>query len=512
MNFLKSLFSAKDGSAFGGKKEKIRTRFAPSPTGLFHIGGARTALFNFLFAKASGGKFILRIEDTDQERSKPEYEKDILESIKWLGLNWDEGIEVGGSYGPYRQSERMNLYAGYLNKLIDGGSAFYCFHSKEFLDKEYEEQIKTKKNPAHYCEFRKLPISDAVYRLDKEGGIIRFKTPPDFEISFTDLIRGKISFNSDTLGGDFSLAKAQSPQQFIPLYNFAVVIDDYEMKISHVIRGEEHISNTPKQILIQRDLNLPTPEYAHLPLILALDRSKLSKRHGAASVMEYREMGYLPETLVNFLALLGWNPGSEKEIFTLAELVKKFDLGKVQKGGAIFNTEKLDWLNGHYIRNMPIDELTKKIIPFLKKENLIEKENYNFEYIEKVMALEKPRLKKLSEIGERSAYFFKIPEYRPELLVWRDMLFKDVNISLKISLETISLIEETDFNRENLEKILLKEAERAKNKDKGRLLWPLRVAFTGLEKSPGPFEIMEILGKKRTLERIETALKKLNAV
>ena len=495
MSFLKSFF--------GGKKEKIRTRFAPSPTGLFHIGGARTALFNFLFAKASGGKFILRIEDTDQERSKPEYEKDILESIKWLGLNWDEF---------YRQSERMNLYAGYLNKLIDDGSAFYCFHSKEFLDKEYEEQIKTKKNPAHYCEFRKLPISDAVHRLDKEGGIIRFKTPPDFEISFTDLIRGKISFNSDTLGGDFSLAKAQSPQQFIPLYNFAVVIDDYEMKISHVIRGEEHISNTPKQILIQRDLNLPTPEYAHLPLILALDRSKLSKRHGAASVMEYREMGYLPETLVNFLALLGWNPGSEKEIFTLAELVKKFDLGKVQKGGAIFNTEKLDWLNGHYIRNMPIDELTKKIIPFLKKENLIEKENYNFEYIEKVMALEKPRLKKLSEIGERSAYFFKIPEYRPELLVWRDMLFKDVNISLKISLETISLIEETDFNRENLEKILLKEAERAKNKDKGRLLWPLRVAFTGLEKSPGQFEIMEILGKKRTLERIETALKKLNAV
>src|SRR3989344_4706175 len=229
MSFIKSLF----------KKKDIRVRFAPSPTGPFHIGGARTALFNFLFAKVSGGKFILRIEDTDLERSKPAYEKDILESIKWLGLNWDEGIEIGGSYGPYRQSERLDLYASYLNKLIDGGSAFYCFHSKEFLDKEYEEQIKIKKNPAHYCEFRKLPADDAVRRITKEGGIVRFKTPPDFEISFTDLIRGKISFNSDTLGGDFSLAKAmsdgsqaESPLKFTPLYNFAVVIDDYEMKIS----------------------------------------------------------------------------------------------------------------------------------------------------------------------------------------------------------------------------------------------------------------------------------------
>ncbi|MBI2446829.1 MAG: glutamate--tRNA ligase [Parcubacteria group bacterium] len=488
MSIFKSLFKRKD----------IRVRFAPSPTGLFHIGSVRSTLFNFLFAKANGGKFILRIEDTDQERSKSEYEKDILESIKWLGLNWDEF---------YRQSERMKLYADYIKKILLNGSAFYCFHSKEFLKKEYDEQIKTKKNPSHYCEFRKLPISDATRRLNKESGIIRFKTPPDFEISFIDLIRGKINFNSDTLGGDFSLAKAESPIKFIPLYNFAVVIDDYEMKISHVIRGEEHISNTPKQILIQRELNLPTPEYAHLPLILAPDRSKLSKRHGAASVMEYRKMGYLPEALINFLALLGWNPDTDREIFSLNELIKKFDLNKIQKSGAIFNTEKLDWLNSYYIKNMAIDELTKKIIPFLEKEGLLSENN--FEYIKKVIALEKPRLKKLSEIGKRSAYFFKIPEYRSELLIWRDMLFKDVATSLKVSLETISLINETDFNRENLEKILLKEAERAKNKDRGRLLWPLRIALTGLEKSPGPFEILEILGKKESLRRVESAIKKL---
>lgn len=504
MSIFKSLF----------RKEQIRTRFAPSPTGPFHIGGARTALFNFLFAKANGGKFILRIEDTDLERSKPEYEKDILESIKWLGLNWDEF---------YRQSERLEIYSKYIKELINNGSAFYCFHSKEFLDKEYEEQIKTKKNPAHFCEFRKLPMEDAERRLTKamprgrqEGGIIRFKTPPDFEISFIDLIRGKISFNSDTLGGDFSLAKAmsdsslaESPIKFTPLYNLAVVIDDYEMKISHVIRGEDHIPNTPKQILIQHALNIPMPKYAHLPLILGPDKSKLSKRHGAASVMEYHEMGYLPEALVNFLALLGWNSGTEQEIFSLKELIEWFDLNKVGKSGAIWNVDKLDWLNSHYIKNMSTDELTQRIIPYLIKASLTLKDEYDLEYIKKIIALEQPRLKRLCEIGEKAAYFFKRPQYQPELLAWRDMLFKDISISLNVSLKTISEISETDFNRENLEKILLKEAERAKNKDKGRLLWPLRMALTGLEKSPGPFEILEILGKQESIRRVEAAIKKL---
>ncbi|MDO8743388.1 MAG: glutamate--tRNA ligase family protein, partial [Candidatus Azambacteria bacterium] len=247
--------------------------------------------------------------------------------------------------------------------------------------------------------------------------------------------------------------------------------------------------------------------YAHLPLILAPDRSKLSKRHGAASVMEYREMGYLPETLVNFLALLGWNPDTDQEIFSLNELIKKFDLNKIQKSGAIFNTVKLDWLNSYYIKNTPTDELTKKIIPFLEKDGL--SAGNDFEYIKKIVMLEKPRLKKLSEVGERAAYFFKIPEYQPELLIWRDMLFKDIIASLKISFETISVISETNFNRENLEKILLKEAERAKNKDKGRLLWPLRAALTGLQKSPGPFEILEILGKQESIKRVEAAIKKL---
>ena len=512
MNFLKFLFSARGG----GKRGGIRTRFAPSPTGLFHVGSARTALFNFLFARRYGGKFILRIEDTDLERSKSEYEKDFSESIKWLGLNWDEGVEIGGPYAPYRQSQRLDIYKKYIKELFKDGDVFYCFHSKEFLDKEYEEQINVKINPAHHCEFRKLPFDAAQKRLKHENAIIRFKTPPNLEIVFEDLIRGRISFNSDTLGGDFSLAKALNPKEFSPLYNFAVVIDDFEMKISHVIRGEEHISNTPKQILIQRALNIPAPKYAHLPLILGPDKSKLSKRHGATSMIDYRNMGYLPEALVNYFAFLGWNPGNEREVFSLDELTKSFSLEKVQKSGAIFNMEKLDWFNGYYLRRLSLDELTKRIIPFLEKDGLIRKDfsaqggpASDWEYIKKIVLLEQPRLKRLCEVGDKAAYFFETPQYRPELLVWRGMLFKEVVTSLNISYEALGKVNESDFNKKNLEAVLLKEAERGRGKDKGRLLWPLRAALTGLEASPGPFEILEILGKNESLKRVETAIKKL---
>jgi len=486
---------------FKKEKEIVRTRFAPSPTGLFHIGNVRTALFNFLFSKKYGGKFILRLEDTDVNRYRPEYENDIIETLKWLNLYWDEG--------PYRQSERLDVYAGYLRQLLNNGDAFYCFHSKEFLKQEREEQVRTKKPPVHNCEFKKIPLRDAERHLSKESALVRFETPVDLEISFFDLIRGEIRFNSGTLGGDFSLAKAEGPDKFLPLYNFAVVIDDFEMNINHVIRGEDHISNTPKQILIQQALKMPTPKYAHLPLILGSDKSKLSKRHLAVAVKEYREAGYLPEALLNFIALLGWNPGTDKEIFNLEELIREFDLNKVQKSGAVFNTEKLDWLNGSYLRRLPLDELARRTIPFLEKENLVDESHCDFEYIKKVLALEQPRLKKLGEIGERLAFFFKLPKYQPELLIWRDMLFKDIVTSLKVSLKTLNEIDESEFTKDNLEIILLKEVKRAKNKDKGRLLWPLRVALTGLEASPGPFEILEILGKKESVRRIEAAIEKL---
>ena len=347
----------------------VRVRIAPSPTGWLHFGLARTALFNYLFAKKNNGKFILRIEDTDIKRSEKKYEKDIIESLKWLGLNWDEGPDLetsplkvkafSGEVSKYRQSERTEIYQKYIKKLLDSKQAFWCFHSKEELEAEKNERMSRGKAPIHKCRQERglPPISGGSPR---SSGIIRFRCP-EKKLTFTDLIRGKLEFDTGLLG-DISIARDEKT----PLYNLSSVIDDYEMKISHVIRGEDHISNTPKQILLQKALGFSRlPKYGHLPLILGPDRTKLSKRHGAVSISQYKKQGYLPETLLNFMALLGWNPGTKKEIFSLDELIKEFSLERVQKGGAVFNLSRLDWLNGYYIRKMDLDELTKKCIPYL---------------------------------------------------------------------------------------------------------------------------------------------------
>ena len=338
------LNNSKNNSTKDISCQEIRVRIAPSPTGPLHLGTARTALFNYLFAKKNKGKFILRIEDTDIERSDEKYEKDIIENLKWLGLEWDEEI--------YRQSQRTAIYQKYIEKLLDSGQAFWCDHTKEELEKEKKEQMKKKEAPRHICN-RKGKAKE---------GIIRFHCP-DKKIVFNDLIRGKLEFDGGLLG-DISIAKDKN----IPLYNFAAAIDDVEMKISHVIRGEDHISNTPKQILIQEALGLTPPQFAHLPLILGQDKSKLSKRHGAVSIGWYKKEGYLPEAMINFMVLLGWNPGTEKEIFSLKKLIKEFSLERVQKGGAIFNLERLNWINGQYIRQMDLDKLTKKCLVYLPQK------------------------------------------------------------------------------------------------------------------------------------------------
>jgi len=441
---------------------KIRVRIAPSPTGLFHIGTARTALFNFLFTKKHKGSFILRIEDTDKQRSEKKYEKDILDNLKWLELEYDE---------IYYQSKRTKIYRKYIEKLLKDGKA-------------YKDEI------------------------------IWFKNP-NKKIVFNDLIRGEVEFDSSTFG-DFSLAKDLDT----PLYNLTNVIDDSEMKISHVIRGEDHISNTPKQILIYQALGLDIPKFAHLPLILGPDKSKLSKRHGTVSVKDYRGQGYLSEALINFMALLGWNPGDNKEIFSLKELIKEFSLEKVQKGGAIFNIDKLNWFNSYYIKQLPIGELTELCAPYLIKAGLVipkfkTKQNppayggyfpeISYEKnLQKIIKLEKERMNKLSEIGDNTEFYFKQPKYKASLLKWKDMNKKEIIESLNAS-ESL-LCDVKDFKKENIENILMKKADK---KDRGRLLWPLRVALSGKEKSPGPFEIGEILGKKQTLERIKFAKKLL---
>ncbi len=481
----------------------IRTRTAPSPTGFLHIGTARLSLFNYLFAKKHGGVFVVRIEDTDVKRSEKKFEADIFESIRWLGIEADESPEVGGPFGPYRQSERTEMYALALEKLLADGHAIYCF--------EPESELAIKEGNAegiifrpHICRDRNLSREEAEERMAMgENAIIRFKNPhQETQGSFkaiecVDIIRGLLAFPGNILG-DFSIAKNLQT----PLYNFAVVVDDHEMKISHVLRGEDHIANTPKQILIWKALwpNEPLPEFAHLPLILAPDRSKLSKRYGATSIREFREQGYLPEALVNFMALLGWNPGTDREIFSLKELEQEFSLEHVQKSGAIFNVEKLDWMNGEYIRSLPIERLAELAKSYLPEETR------SSPLLEKIITLEQPRLKKLSELSERTLFFFQQPEYDASLLRWKSMSDQDVAVSLERSKQILETLLDADFNVDSLSKRFLDEIGAG---DKGELLWPLRAALSSLKASPGPFEILAILGKKESSQRIQTAISKL---
>jgi len=517
------------------KSKQIRARLAPSPTGNLHLGTARTALFNFLFARANKGKFILRIEDTDKERSKKEYEENIFSNLKWLGLGWDEGPteeNYKGEYSPYRQSERINIYEKYIKKLLEEDKAYYCFCSKEELNAHREYLLSIGQPPLYSNKCRDLKPKEVKENLDKGlPYIIRFKTPFK-KIIFKDLIRGRVEFESRLIG-DMSIAKDEKT----PLYNLAAAIDDFEMKITHVIRGEDHLSNTPKQILLQEALDFPSPYYAHLPLILGTDRSKLSKRHGAVSVDEYKKQGYLPEALINMLAFLGWNPGTEREIYSFPSLIKDFSLDKCQKGGAVFNIKRLNWINGFYLRQKPIESLTDLCIPYLVEANFIEEvknnnnspvkseelklfkerrfkikktgEIVNFSWISNTISLYQERMKKISEITDLLDFFFMDKlDYEVNLLKWKEMSNKEIIKSLEVSLELIQKIPEDNFKKEALENKLMLEAE--KMRDRGKLLWPLRVALTGKENSAGPFEIANILGKQKTINRINNAKTLLN--
>ncbi|XP_047322412.1 glutamate--tRNA ligase, chloroplastic/mitochondrial [Impatiens glandulifera] len=336
---------------------EVRVRFAPSPTGNLHVGGARTALFNYLFARSKGGKFILRIEDTDLERSTKESEEAVLRDLTWLGLDWDEGPGLGGEYGPYRQSERNILYKQYAEKLLEAGHVYRCFCSTEELEK-MKEIAKLKQLPPVYTgKWANAPLEEVEEELAKGSPYVyRFRVPKEGSLKINDLIRGEVSWNLDTLG-DFVIMRSNGQ----PVYNFCVTVDDATMAISHVIRAEEHLPNTLRQALIYKALGFPMPYFAHVSLILAPDRSKLSKRHGATSVGQFREMGYLPQAMVNYLALLGWGDGTENEFFTLEQLVEKFSVERVNKSGAIFDSTKLRWMNGQYLRSLPSDTLTKGI-------------------------------------------------------------------------------------------------------------------------------------------------------
>ncbi|MBI2888876.1 MAG: glutamate--tRNA ligase [Candidatus Liptonbacteria bacterium] len=489
-------------------QKSVRVRFAPSPTGHWHVGGVRTTLFNWLFARKHGGAFILRVEDTDKERSKREYEIEIIEMLRWLGIDWDEGPDGAwvngawketsrGEYGPYHQSERTALYKDCLEKLLRERHAYYCYCTKEELEGERQTFLSQGLPPKYggHCRMLKSPPPG------KSPQVIRFISP-EADIEFKDLIRGKVKFDTG-LFGDFVIAKDTAT----PLYNFAVVVDDHAMKITHVIRGEEHLSNTPKQLLMQKALGLEEPIYAHLPLILATDRSKLSKRYAETSLLEYREKGFLPQAMLNFLALLGWHPAGDREFFTLSELVKEFDLSRVQKAGAVFDEEKLLWLNREHLRTLSDDELTAQLLPFVAKKN----EDFEAKkpLLKKLVAIEKNRMKTLDSAAAEIQFFFELPEYSQSLLLQGQKAVPgDVESILRAVLDSILKIPEANFT---LEAISASLSALIGEKGKGAVLWPMRVALSGKEGSPGPFEIAAALGQKETIRRLSGALAKLKS-
>lgn len=480
--------------------ELVRVRIAPSPTGPLHMGLVRTALFNWLFARQHNGRFVLRIEDTDKERSEKRFETEILEGFSWLGLDWDEGPEVKSSeykglYGPYRQSERIEVYKKYIQKLLKEKRAYYCYCTKEEFEAERQAMLAQGLPPKYSGHCRDLTLPPA----GKSPQVIRFRVPETI-VAFKDIIRGKVQFDAN-LFGDIVIAKSEEE----PLYNFAAVVDDFEMNISHVIRGEDHISNTPKQILLQKALNFREVAYAHLPLILNPDRSKLSKRYTETSLLEYRSRGYLPEAIVNFLALLGWHSEGDNEVFALSDLIKKFDLKRVQKGGAVFNQEKLDWLNREHLKNLSSEEIASALLLFFKARGIETPEGL----LRKIVSAERTRIKTLQQFLDASGFFFALPAYEPALLIWQKETAAKVKFILAEGLDAVEKTEAEEWNRAILANAL---GELVEKEGRGPVFWPLRVAVSGLSASPDPLEIMEIIGPTETKRRIRLAIQKLDSL
>jgi len=462
------------------KKEMIRVRLAPSPTGPLHLGTARTALFNFLFARHNQGRFILRFEDTDRSRSTLASEEEILEGLHWLGLDWDEG--------PFRQTERLPLYQEFAQKLLKNGQAYLCYCTPKELEEERQRQRQRGKPPRYNGRCRNL-TKKKIEQFEAEGRrpAVRFRVPP-ISLSFSDLIHGLIHFDLK-LEGDFVILRSDG----IPTFHLAVVVDDALMKISHVIRGEDHLPNTPKQILLQKALGFPQPQYAHLPLILNPDKTKMSKRAGAVEVSEYRKMGYLPEAMVNYLALLGWTP--KKEILSLSELVKEFSLDALQKSPAIFYRQKLDWLNGAWIRRLGVKEMTKRIQAF------------GYPQVNEAMVeIIYERIKRLDEVPFWTDFFFKKIDYSLTELVPAGLSQKEVKEILSAFSKELQGVA---WQKEELKNKAFALAQKMNLKMKD-LLVPVRVALTGRSISPPLFESMEILGQKESMARISEALQKLN--
>ena len=490
------------------RTDKVRVRIAPAPTGHMHLGNARTALFNWLFARHHGGKFILRIDDTDEERSSEESIKAILDALRWLKMDWDEGPEVGGAYGPYIQSQRIDIYREYARKLAQEGKAYYCYCSREELAAEREEARKRGK-PFRYSGRCKNLTEEQRRRFESEGRVptIRLDLEAAWDsleekIVVDDLVLGEVEFKLSAFD-DFIILKSTG----MPVYNFATVIDDHLMRITHVIRASEHLSNTPKQILIYMALGVQPPLFAHVPMVLGSSKGeKLSKRHGAVAVEWYRDEGYLPEAMINFLVRLGWSYDDKEEIFSLDDLIEKFDLSRVGKSGSVFDIKKLNWLNSKYIMMMPLPERTDAVIPFLEREGLIRRDQITTQkrrWLERMVEAVGDRMTKLSDIVTYTSYLFvEDVEYTKDGLKWLSK--EHVPEMLREIGEELAKLEH--FDAEHIEKAIRGYVGRSGIKPI-QVMQPIRAALTGKTVGPGLFDVIELLGKEKTLERLEKGAK-----
>ncbi len=492
---------------------KPRVRFAPSPTGYLHVGGLRTALYNYLFAKKHGGTYVLRIEDTDQSRLVEDAVLGLVKSLATMDVQADEGvlyenesIVEKGESGPYQQSSRLSIYREYVDTLLASGHAYRCFCTAERLDTVRQDLMAQKLPPKYDKHCALLSQEDVQVLLDAGSPhVVRLNVTPGEDIVFTDLVRGEVKINTKEVD-DQVLLKSDG----FPTYHMANVVDDRLMGITHVIRGEEWLPSTPKHILLYKAFGWELPEFAHLPLLLNPDKSKLSKRQGDVAVEDYLVKGYLKESLLNFVALLGWNPGagSTQEIFSLEELINQFDVAHVHKGGAVFDHKKLDWMNGEYIKALSLEELYHRI----EKGGWFAKDLVQFaptdmqtkEYLMKVLAVEQERLARLDMFGEENTFFFQLElSYDKGILAWKQNTEEMTREALEKAFALLEKFTETEWqDKAYIESTLLEAA----GDKKGDFLWPLRVALTGAERSPSPFEVLYVLGKDHSLERIVRAL------
>lgn len=477
----------------------VRVRFAPSPTGHLHIGGARSALFNYLYARNQGGKFIIRIEDTDQQRNVETAEAKLMSSMRWLGIEWDESIDVGGPYAPYRSMDRLDIYRNHIQQLLEEEKAYYCYCTPEELDKDREEQKAKGEVPKYQGRCRHLtPEQKTQFEQEGRKPSVRFRVLEDREYIVKDHIRGHVTFESNGIG-DFVIARPDG----IPTYNFAVTVDDHLMKITHVIRGEEHLSNTPRQLMIYEALGFETPDFAHVALILNKDRQKMSKRDETVVqfVEQYRDLGYLPEALLNFLVLLGWSPEGEEEIFTKEQVVEQFSLSRVSKSPSVFDQEKLKWMNNHYIKQQPVERIFELCLPHFKEAGFLPEEPTaeQLEWAKKLVALYQEQLSYAAEIAELASLFIRNEiEYDEEA---RQILAEEqVPTVLKAFYEEIQ--NSSEFSADDI-KQALKTVQKSTGQKGKALFMPVRVATTGQSHGRDLNETLSLLGKEKVSNRLK---------